>query len=268
MATQIISNEIKTHDVVSSQEWTKKRVELLKKEKELTRLFDDIKRQRRELPWEKVKKNYAFDGPNGKETLADLFAGRSQLIIYHFMFAPEWAEGCPSCSLVADHFDGSLVHLANRDITLLAVSRASLAKIQEFKHRLGWQFKWVSSNGTEFNRDFNVSFTNEEVAQKEMYYNYTNQYFPQQEGPGLSVFYKDAGGNIFHTYSTFGRGLEILIGTYNFIDMTSKGRDEDGLNFPMAWVRHHDRYPQSYLSDPKQGSKLETIISACCGGEK
>lgn len=266
METQMISAEIKNHNIVSSQEWTARRVELLKKEKELTRLFDDIRRQRRELPWEKVKNQYVFDGPNGKQTLADLFAGRSQLVIYHFMFAPEWAEGCSSCSFVADHFDGSLVHLANRDITFLAVSRAPLAKIQQFQQRMGWQFRWVSSNGTEFNRDFHVSFTNEEVANKEMYYNYKTQHFPKQEGPGLSVFYKDASGSIFHTYSTFGRGLEILIGAYNLLDMAPKGRDEEGLASRRAWVRHHDRYPQSYLGDLEQGTKLQAIISSCCGG--
>jgi predicted dithiol-disulfide oxidoreductase (DUF899 family) len=261
MATQIITAEIKNHDVVSSQEWKEKRVELLKKEKELTRLFDDIKRQRRELPWEKVTRHYVFDGPNGKESLADLFDGRNQLIIYHFMFAPEWQEGCPSCSLVAENFDSNLLHLADRDVAFLAVSRAPLAKIQQFQRRMGWNFKWLSSYSNEFNRDFHVSFTNEEVAKKEMYYNYTNQYFPQQEGPGLSVFYKDGSGNVFHTYSTFGRGLEALLGVYNFLDMTPKGRNEEGLSFPMAWVRHHDRYPQNI------GTQSQKSAGTCCGGE-
>jgi len=235
--------------VVSQAEWLVARKELLRKEKELTRLRDEISRQRRELPWEKVEKQYVFDGPKGKEALADLFDGRSQLIVYHFMFGPEWQEGCPSCSFNMDHTDGALVHLAQRDVTLLAVSRAPLAKIEAFKKRMGWRFKWVSSNQNDFNRDYHVSFTKEEMAKGKVDYNYEMQEFPSEEAPGISVFYKDSSGNIFHTYSSYARGTETVIGTYNYLDLVPKGRDEDDLQFTMAWVRHHDRYSDGYLAD-------------------
>src|SRR6266702_1021678 len=230
------------HKVVSNAEWLETRKEFLAKEKEFTRMRDELSRQRRELPWERVEKNYVFDGPNGKETLADLFGGRSQLIVYHFMFGPGWEEGCPSCSFLSDHLDGALVHLANRDVTLLAVSRATLPEIEAFKRRMGWRFKWVSSNGNDFNRDYHVSFTKDEMAQGTMYYNYAVGPFPSEEGPGASVFYKDESGEIFHTYSAYARGLDILVGTYNYLDLVPKRRDEDGLDFTMAWVRHHDKY--------------------------
>src|SRR6201981_2082741 len=179
------------HEIVSREEWVAARKELLKKEKEFTRLRDKLSAERRELPWVKVEKNYVFDTPKGKKTLADLFDGRSQLIVYHFMFGPDWEEGCPSCSMVADHFDGAVTHLANRDVTLAVVSRAPLPKIAAFKLRMGWRFKWVSSFGNDFNRDSHVSFTKEEVAQGNMYYNYTTQPFPGDEAQGASVFYKD-----------------------------------------------------------------------------
>jgi predicted dithiol-disulfide oxidoreductase (DUF899 family) len=249
------------HKVVSSAEWLAARKGLLAKEKELTRLKDDLSRQRRELPWERVEKKYVFDGPNGKESLADLFGGRSQLVVYHFMFGPGWEQGCQSCSLIADHFDGMLVHLANRDVTLMAVSRATLPEIEAFKERMGWGFKWVSSNANDFNWDYHVSFTKDEVAKGKMYYNYAESTFPSEEGPGVSVFYKDEQGEIFHTYSTFARGGDILIGAYNFIDMTPKGRNEEGLSYPMAWVRHHDRYEQSY-----DDARVKAAGS-CCSGE-
>lgn len=229
------------HPVVPRDEWVAARKELLKKEKESTRLLDDLSKQRRNLPWVKITKNYVFDGPDGGISLADLFAGRSQLVIYHFMFGPDWQEGCPSCSYVSDHNDATVPHLAARDVTLVAVSRAPFAKLDAFKKRMGWQFNWVSAFASDFNRDFHVSFTPEEASGR-VYYNYTEQEFPSEEAPGLSVFCKDANGDIYHTYSTYGRGLEMLLGTYRILDMVPKGRDEDHLPFPMDWVRYHDRY--------------------------
>jgi predicted dithiol-disulfide oxidoreductase (DUF899 family) len=237
------------HKVVSQQEWVEARKELLAAEKELTHLRDAIAAKRRELPWVKVEKNYIFDGPHGKLSLADLFQNRSQLIIYHFMFGPDWQEGCPSCSFGMDHTDGALPHLAQRDISFAAVSRAPISKIEPFKQRLGWRFPWVSSGGNDFNRDFHVSFSKEELAKGKVEYNYTQQSFPSDEAPGLSVFFKNAAGEIFHTYSTYGRGLDTLMGAYNFMDMTPKGRNEDSLPFTMAWVRHHDRYETGALAD-------------------
>jgi predicted dithiol-disulfide oxidoreductase (DUF899 family) len=238
--------------VVSQAEWLEARKEHLRKEKEFTRLRDQLSRERRELPWEKIEKQYVFDGPGGKESLGDLFGGKSQLIIYHFMFGPDWKEGCPSCSLLADHIDGAAVHLAQRDVTVLAVSRATLPQIETFKKRMGWRFKWVSSSGSDFNYDNHVSFTEDEVTKHEMYYNYQTQEFPSAEGPGASVFYKNGGGEIFHTYSTFGRGVDMLIGAYNWLDLAPKGRDEDALPFSMAWVRHHDRYSDGFLANEKK----------------
>ena len=237
------------HKIVSRVEWLAARKQHLLKEKQLTRLRDDLARKLRELPWERVEKSYGFDAPSGKQTLADLFAGRSQLVVYHFMFGPDWQEGCPSCSFVSDHLDGALAHLAARDVTLTMVSRAPLAKIEAFKKRMGWRFPWVSSFGSDFNRDFQVSFTKEELARGEVDYNYTRQPFPSEEAPGLSVFYKDAEGDVFHTYSSFGRGLDPLVGTYTILDMVPKGRDEDGLGFSMQWVRHHDRYGSDVFAD-------------------
>jgi len=230
--------------VVSPAEWLAARKQLLAKEKEFTRLRDELSRDRREMPWEKVEKAYTFQGPNGRETLADLFDGRSQLIVYHFMLGPGWKEGCPSCSFLADHFNPAVIHLAQRDVTLLAVSRAPLPEIEVFKKRMGWGFKWVSSSGGDFNYDYQVSFSKEQLAQGPTFYNYeTSNKFPGEERPGASVFYKNEAGEIFHTYSTYSRGLDICIGAYNFLDMTPKGRDEEGLPHGMAWVRHHDRYP-------------------------
>jgi predicted dithiol-disulfide oxidoreductase (DUF899 family) len=230
------------HKVVSQQEWLAARKELLAAEKEFTRQRDAISAKRRELPWVKVEKNYVFDGPNGKVSLSEMFRGKSQLIIYHFMFGPGWEQGCPSCSFLGDHFDGSLVHLNARDIVFSAVSRAPMPQIAAFKQRMGWRFPWVSSHQNDFNYDYHVSFTKEQMAQGKVEYNYAEQQFPSEEAPGLSVFYKNAGGEIFHTYSTYGRGLDILLGAYNFMDMAPKGRDEEGLAHGMAWVRHHDRY--------------------------
>jgi predicted dithiol-disulfide oxidoreductase (DUF899 family) len=257
-----------TAKVVSAAEWLTARKELLRKEKEFTRLRDELSRARREMPWENVENNYVFDGPNGKESLADLFDERGQLMIYHFMFGPGWKEGCPSCSFLADGFDGARVHLAQRDTTFMVASRATLPEIETFKKRMGWGFKWVSSNGSDFNYDFQVSTSKEEQAKGKVYYNYELTDFPSEERPGLSVFVK-RGSDVFHAYSTYGRGLDIFLPTYNFLDHTPKGRDEDGLAFSMAWVRHHDRYGDGYAVDAKQvyvqPAKAE---ASCCSGSE
>jgi predicted dithiol-disulfide oxidoreductase (DUF899 family) len=257
-----------SHEVVSREQWTEARIALLAKEKELTRQRDELSRRRRELPWVKVEKRYVFEGPNGKETLDELFGRRSQLIVYHFMFGPGWGEGCKSCSFLADHIDGSLVHLANRDVTLVVVSRAPLAEIQAFQRRMGWRFKWVSSYGSDFNFDYGVSFTKDDMARDEVYYNYGNREFPSDEAPGASVFYKDESGDVFHTYSAYARGLDILLGAYNYLDFTPKGRDEDELAFSMSWIRHHDRYDDSYVSDAKQQYVRPTSQASCCNSEE
>ena len=232
------------HQIVSQEEWLAARIAYLEKEKEFSKARDALSEARRALPWVKIEKPYTFEGPDGKETLADLFGGHSQLIVYHFMFGPDWEQGCPSCSLLADHFDGAAMHLAQRDVALVAVSRAPLARIEEFKSRMGWKFKWVPSHGSDFNADFHVSFTPDEMSKGEVYYNYRMTEFPSDEAPGASVFFKDENGDVFHTYSAYARGLDILIGAYNFLDLVPKGRDEEALPFTMAWVRHHDRYDE------------------------
>ncbi len=230
------------HRIVSRDEWLTARKAHLAEEKAFTRARDALSRKRRELPWVKVDKAYAFDGPNGKETLADLFGNKNQLIVYHFMLGPDWEEGCPSCSLLADHFDGAAIHLAQRDVAFVVVSRAPLPQIEAFKRRMGWHFKWVSSFGSDFNYDYQVSASPQEKAAGKVMYNYELTEFPSEERPGASVFYKNAAGEVFHTYSAYGRGLDILIGAYNLLDIAPKGRDEEGLTYTMAWVRHHDRY--------------------------
>lgn len=255
------------HQVVSREEWLKARMEHLAAEKEFTRRREELARQRRELPWEKVDKDYLFDGPNGRQRLADLFNGRSQLIIYHFMLGPNWEEGCKCCSFLADHFDGTLIDLAHRDATFVAVSRAPLPQIQAFQKRMGWRFSWLSAFGSDFNRDYGVSFTKEELA-GEVNYNYGRIRFGSEEAPGLSVFYKSEEGDIFHTYSTYARGLEDLVGTYHFLDLVPKGRDEDGLAFTMAWVRHHDNYGDDYTVDPAAGYEKPREMGACCKHEE
>jgi len=227
--------------IVSEAEWLVARKDLLTREKEFTRLRDALSQHRRELPWVKINKEYVFDGPKGKETLADLFDGCSQLIVYHFMFGPDWEEGCKSCSYVADHFNGANWHLPQRDVTLVAVSRAPLSKLEAYKKRMGWRFKWLSSHGNDFNFDYHVSFTKEDDEKNKVYYNYRTAEFISDELPGLSVFYKNEDGDIFHTYSTYARGLDILMGTYNFLDLVPKGRDENP-DSPMDWVRRHDQY--------------------------
>jgi len=244
------------HKVVSQGEWLAARKALLAKEKEFTRQRDALSETRRDLPWVKVDKNYVFDGPDGKETLAELFGGRSQLIVYHFMLGPNWEQGCPSCSYLADHFDGMTVHLAHRDVTFVVVSRAPYEQIAAFQKRMGWKFKWASSNGNDFNFDYHVSFNPAEKASGAVDYNYVKQEFPSEEAPGLSVFAKGDEGEVFHTYSAYARGLDMLIGTYQFLDLVPKGRDEAGLPWSMAWIRHHDRYEDQ--------PKAKTSARACC----
>ena len=248
------TENIVDHPVVSSDQWLVERKMLLAREKELTRLRDELAQARRALPWVRVEQHYTFDTPSGPRTLADLFDGRCQLLVQHFMLAPGWEEGCPSCSFMADHTDGMTVHLAQRDVTMVAVSRAPLAEIERFRQRMGWHFTWVSSSGSEFNRDFGVTFTPAEIAQGERAYNYTPR--PGEEMPGISVFYKDDAGAVFHTYSTYGRGVEVMMGTYNLLDLTPKGRDELDVSHKMEWLRHHDRYADA----PAAGS--------CCAGHR
>jgi predicted dithiol-disulfide oxidoreductase (DUF899 family) len=231
----------KEHKVVSGKEWLAARKALLVKEKKFTRLRDQLNQQRRNLPWEKVGKEYIFDGPNGKETLAELFDGRSQLIVYHFMFGPGWKEGCPHCSFWVDHYDGARVHLNRRDTTLVLISRAPLKELAAFKKRMGWKLKWLSSFKNDFNFDYHVSFTPEEIKSGTLYYNYGKFKMDIDELQGVSAFYKDKSGDVFHTYSAHARGIDMLNTTYHFLDLTAKGRDEDP-SHPQDWVRFHDKY--------------------------
>lgn len=244
------------HPTVTRDRWIADRKSLLAREKELTQLQDRIAAERRALPWVKLDTDYVFDTADGPRALSELFQGKRQLLVQHFMFGPGWAQGCKSCSFMADHLDGAAMHLAHRDIALLVVSRAPLADLLAFKARMGWQFAWASSNGNDFNRDFNVSFAPEDRVDGEVFYNFHMTPFPQTEAPGISVFYKDDAGTVFHTYSTFGRGVEVMMGTYPLVDLTPQGRDEAGLEYTMAWVRHHDRY-----EDAPAGA-------SCCGGTK
>ncbi len=229
------------HTVVSQQEWLDARLALLAKEKALTRQQDALARERLQLPWVRVDNPYTFETPDGPKTLADLFGDKSQLMIYHFMFAPEWEQGCPSCSLATETLNGNYVHLNQRDVAFTLVSRARLDKIAAFKQRMGWTVPWVSSYGTGFNHDFGVSFTEAELKHKT--YNFgTVHPYGGEEMQGLSSFYKDDDGTVYHTYSSYARGPESLMGIYALLDMAPKGRDEDALPWPMAWVKHHDRY--------------------------
>lgn len=272
--TQVSSSDVDSvrasnHRIVNREEWTAARKQLLQREKEHTRERDEVSRMRRELPWVKVEKQYVFDGPKGKVSLADLFAGRSQLIVQHFMFGPDWVEGCPSCSFMADHVEGALIHLAQRDVTFAAVSRAPMAKIEEFQRRMGWRFQWVSSGENDFNFDYHVSFTEDEKANGKVYYNYEVTDYAIEELPGLSAFYKDSSGEICHTYSSYARGCEALIGTYMYLDFAPRGRDEEGLAHTMEWVRHHDRYGDGYVVDPARPYTPPARVSACgCGPEE
>jgi predicted dithiol-disulfide oxidoreductase (DUF899 family) len=231
------------HRVVAREQGLAARKAHLAKEKELTRLRDKLSAERRELPWVKVDKEYIFDGPNGTETLADLFDWRSQLIVHHYMFGPGWEAGCVGCSFAADHIEGTLVHVEHHDVSLVRVSRAPLAEIEAYRRRMGWRVKWVSSNGNAFNYDYHVSFTPEDVAKGRVYYNYDLCAFESEELSGLSVFYKDANGDVFHTYSTYARGDELVDSTYMLLDMTPKGRNETGPYYNLGdWVRRHDEY--------------------------
>jgi predicted dithiol-disulfide oxidoreductase (DUF899 family) len=244
------------HSVVARDQWLAERKTLLAQEKELTRLRDQVARERRALPWVHVEKNYVFDTPQGKRSLADLFEGRRQLMVQHFMFGPGWEQGCPSCSFMADHTAGMQIHLEHRDVTFVAVSRATLPEIECFRRRMGWKFMWVSSNGSDFNYDFQVSFKPEDRVDGTVNYNYGRVEFPAEEAPGISLFYKDGEGRIFHTYSTYGRGVEVMMGTYNMLDLTPKGRDEHDGFYKMDWVRHHDRYESqvAFTPAPEAGS--------------
>jgi predicted dithiol-disulfide oxidoreductase (DUF899 family) len=245
---------LKNHSVVSPEQWLVERRALLAREKELMRLSDQIARERRALPWERIEKSYVFDTAAGPRSLADLFEGRRQLLVQHFMLGPGWEQGCPSCSFMADHSDGMNVHLAQRDVTLVAVSRAPLAEIERFRRRMGWRFNWVSAHGNTFNYDFHVSFTPKELAEGEVDYNYARRSFPAGEAPGVSAFYKDDAGDVFHTYSTYGRGVEVMMGTYHMLDLMPNGRGERDVPHKMEWVRHHDRYE----------SAAAPAVSACC----
>jgi predicted dithiol-disulfide oxidoreductase (DUF899 family) len=254
------------HRIVSREQWLKERTDLLAKEKELTRLRDRLARERRMLPWVRVEKPYSFDAPEGKVTLSDLFDGRSQLIVKHFMLAPGQKDGCVGCSFESDHVEGTLVHLQNHDVSYVAVARAPLDEIEAFRTRMGWTFRWVSSFGGDFNYDFNASFTPEQLATGTAFYNYRTGPVPLEDLSGLSVFCRDADGGIYHTYSSFGRGGEERLGTYVYLDMTPKGRDENGPNHSLAdWVRHHDRYGAAgHVS--AVGRWVADDGGACCHG--
>jgi predicted dithiol-disulfide oxidoreductase (DUF899 family) len=228
-------------EIVSEAEWLIARKDLLTREKEFERQREALSAARRKLPMVRIDKNYVFNGPNGQETLTDLFEDRSQLVVYHFMLAPGWEEGCKSCSFLADHFDGANWHLPRRDVTLVAISRAPFSEIEPYQKRMGWRFKWLSSHGNDFNFDYHVSATEEEKAKGEMFYNYRTDELIGEEMPGLSVFYKNRDGQIFHTYSTYARGLDMLVGTYQFLDLVPKGRDENP-DSTMDWVKRHDEY--------------------------
>lgn len=245
------------HPVVPQDQWVAQRKALLEREKELTRLRDQVAAERRALPWVRVEKDYVFDTQEGRRSLADLFEGRRQLMVQHFMLGPGWEAGCPSCSYMADHTDGMLIHLANRDVTFVAVSRAPLAEIARFRERMGWRFNWVSSHGGSFNHDFHVSFTQQERATGSVHYNFRVQDFTPEEMPGISVFWKDDAGVVYRTYSTYGRGVEAMMGTYNMLDLAPKGRDERDVPNKMEWVRHHDRYGNPPKAD-----------GACCSSRK
>ena len=235
---------MQVHKTVSREEWLEARRALLAKEKELLKAKDDLRRETRELPWVRVEKEYVFEGPNGKETLSDLFAGRSQLVVRHFMLGPGWKEGCVGCSFGADQTDGSVVHLINHDVMFVTVSRAPYPEIAAYHKRMGWHFKWVSSFGSDFNYDFHVSFTEEDKKRGKAFYNFTDMDYMGDEMPGTSVFFKNEAGEIFHTYSAFARGSELMGGVYGILDVTPKGRNEPPGGNLTAWVRRHDEYAE------------------------
>ena len=233
---------MRNQNIVSRDEWLEARRELLEEEKQFTRLRDQLSLKRRKLPWVKVDTEYLFEGPDGKQSLSDLFEDKSQLVVYHFMYGPDWQEGCPSCSFWADNFNGIDIHLRHRDANLVVISRASLDTLEAYKNRMGWSFKWLSSLGSDFNYDYQVSFTADELEKGEMFYNFSMSSFPADEAPGISVFYKSPEGDVFHSYSCYARGLDMLNGAYHYLDLLPKGRDEDDLDFTMAWLRRHDQY--------------------------
>lgn len=230
------------HTVLSREEWIEARKTLLAKEKNLTLLREEVSKARRNLPWVKVDSDYVFEGADGEETLSDLFDGLSQLIIYHFMFGPDWEEGCKSCSYMADHFNPAITHLNARDISMVVISNGPLKKLEAFKARMDWSFKWLSSMNSSFNQDYGVTFSKNDIDSGTVHYNYKDQAFPMTEAPGVSVFIKDDEGAIYHTYSAFARGLDPMLTAYQYMDLVPKGRDESELPFSMAWVHHHDRY--------------------------
>jgi len=266
--TATTTTKLEGKTVVSPAEFLAARKQFLQKEKEFTRLRDELASERRQLPWERVDKKYVFEGPNGKETLADLFGEKSQLLVYHFMLGAGWSEGCKSCSYLADHFEAMIPHLRARDVSFVVISHAPYAEIAAFQKRMGWNFKWVSSAGSDFNFDYHVSFTPEEMNKHEVEYNFKKTEFGSEEGPGASAFYKDAAGNLYHTYSTYARGLDIFVGAYNWLDIAPKGRDEEGLAFTMAWVRHHDKYVEGEKVDPKALYVSPKAPSNCCEHDK
>jgi predicted dithiol-disulfide oxidoreductase (DUF899 family) len=250
--------------IATRDEWLAARQALLSKEKAMTKAQDALAAERRLLPMVKVDKSYLFDTPSGRKSLAELFDGKSQLMIYHFMMGPDWVEGCASCSFLADHLDGATIHLEHRDVKLMAVSRAPLANIEAFRRRMGWKFAWASSFGNAFNTDYGVSFTREEVDGGTAVYNYQPLKYQMEEAPGLSVFLKSSSGEIFHTYSTYARGGEAMLGAYHILDLAPKGRGEDGLAFTMSWLRHHDRYDADYKVDPNRQYSEPAKIKGCC----
>uniref|UniRef100_UPI000D3AC835 DUF899 domain-containing protein n=1 Tax=unclassified Variovorax TaxID=663243 RepID=UPI000D3AC835 len=255
MTTAVTETSTVHHPVVPPERWVAERRALLAREKALMRLHDEVARERRALPWERVPRPYVFDTPRGPRTLAELFEGRRQLLVQHFMLGPGWVQGCPSCSYMADHVDGMNVHLAQRDIRFVAVSRAPLPEILRFRERMGWRFDWVSSHGSDFNHDFGVSFTPQELAAGAVPYNYGLRPFPADEAPGVSVFFRDDAGEVFHTYSTYGRGVEVMMGAYQLMDLVPLGRGERDVAHKMEWVRHHDRY-----------EPVPATAGGCCGG--
>jgi predicted dithiol-disulfide oxidoreductase (DUF899 family) len=264
MNTPVLESESTANrrPVVSRDQWIARRKALLAKEKELTHLRDQIARERRALPWTHIEQDYVFDAPEGKRSLSELFEGRHQLLVQHFMLGPGWAQGCPSCSFMADHIAGMKVHLENRNVSVLAVSRAPLAEIERFRERMGWTFKWVSSSGNDFNFDFDVSFTPEERDAGEVYYNFETRPFLHDELPGISVFYRDDAGSVFRTYSTYGRGVEVMMGTYNLLDLMPEGRGEGDVPHKMEWVRHHDRYASA------PAAQATPAVHPCCAASQ
>jgi len=254
--------------VVSRAEWLDARLHLLAREKELTRQYDTVAAARRALPWVKVEKNYVFAGLQGKVALADLFQGRTQLIVRHFMFAPGWGEGCVGCSFLADHIDGARIHLEQHDVSFVAISRAPYPEIAAFQKRMGWQFPWVSSHASDFNYDYHVSFRPEEIAGGKVYHNFQLREAVSEERAGVSIFYKDSDGAVFHTYSTYGRGDELLVGAYVYLDLTPKGRNETVRGNLTDWVRHHDRYDAAGSVDVQGRYVADKTQPGCCANGK